>query len=126
MTKLVSALLTCSLFLSACAKEEPKTSEQTSQSQSATQKSGSALATEAKEKLSEAKGKLAEEGDYNCCLKEPCNMCALEAGNCDCYKDLKKGDHVCTECYVGWQQGKGADGKFKKEDVKTSLTERKQ
>ena len=82
---------------------------------------GSAMMVEAKEKLYNAKAKLTQEDKYNCCLKEPCNMCALEDGECDCYKDLKTGKSVCVECYAGWQQGNGADENIKKEHVTTDV-----
>ena len=79
------------------------------------------MMAETREKLHDAKMKLIQEEKYSCCLKEPCNMCALEESECDCYKDLKAGEHVCVECYAGWQQDKGADDKIKKENVKTDV-----
>ena len=80
-----------------------------------------ALIANAKQELSDAKAQLAQEGKYGCCIKEPCNMCALDEGDCDCYEGLKKGEHVCIECYAGWQQGKGADSRISKEKVHTGL-----
>lgn len=121
MKQLTFAFLLMGLFLGACAKEEPRPPKQAVITQGEEVKTGAILLAEGKEKLAEAKSKLAEEGKYGCCLKEPCNMCALDEGDCDCYKDLKKGNHVCVECYAGWQQGKGADDKIKKEDVKTGF-----
>ena len=85
------------------------------------EKTGTMMVADAKSKLQEAKAKLTKEGKYGCCIKDPCNMCALTHGDCDCYNDLKKGEHVCIECYAGWQQGKGADETIKKENVKTSV-----
>ena len=79
------------------------------------------LISESKKKLADAKAQLAQQGKYGCCIKEPCNMCVLDEGECDCYDDLKKGEHVCIECYAGWQQGKGADPKINKENVTTSF-----
>ena len=84
------------------------------------EKTGAMMIDDVRKSLQKAKTKLAEEGKYGCCIKEPCNLCALAHSNCDCYYDLKKGEHVCIECYAGWQQGNGADKTIKKENVKTS------
>ena len=121
-------LLTSLLFLISCSKEQPKVESQIQMKpeQSITQheeKTGTMMIAEAKKNLQEGKAKLADEGKYGCCIKEPCDMCALTHGDCDCYNDLKKGEHVCVECYAGWQQGKGADAKVKPTDVKTSFVE---
>lgn len=70
--------------------------------------------------LTEVKKELAQDGKYNCCIKEPCNRCALEHQSCDCYKDLKASKSVCNECYAGWQRGEGADKEIKPSSVKTS------
>ncbi len=125
MKNMMFVLVSCLIFLLACAKEEPKPPKQEVLTKAEEPKTSTMLVAEAKDKLTEAKAKLAEEGKYGCCIKEPCNMCVLAHGKCDCYEDLKKGEHVCTECYTGWQQGKGVDEKIKKEDVKTSLVEHK-
>ena len=111
------------LTLIGCAKEEPKQPQQQLVAKQEVTKTSTMLVAEAKEKVIEAKAKLAEEGKYTCCIKEGCNMCMLAHGECDCYEGLKKGEHVCTECYVGWQQGKGTDATIKKENVTTSLVE---
>ena len=71
--------------------------------------------------IQELKTRLAPEGKYACCIDEPCNYCLLHEGECDCAKDLQKGEHVCIECYAGWQQGKGNIPKIKKEQVKTDF-----
>ena len=78
---------------------------------------------QARSLLAEAKKELAQEDKYNCCIKDPCNFCGLLEASCDCYPDLKKGEHVCIECYAGWQQGKGVDEKIRKENVKTSFVQ---
>ena len=121
----LAIVTTCTLLLSACSNDKPNPSKQDTTSQPSQHKTGAQLAAEAKEKLAEAKGKLAEEGNYGCCIKEPCTMCLLDHDECSCYHDLKKGDDVCTECYTGWQQGKGADERIKPEDVKTKLLDHK-
>lgn len=122
MKQFIVLLLLATLVLSSCQKQEPQKPQQQEFSQAAVEKTPEALLSEAKKNLAEAKSLLAQNGKYACCLKEPCNMCALEEGECDCYTDLEKGEHVCTECYAGWQQNKGASEKFKKEQVKTDFT----
>jgi hypothetical protein len=74
----------------------------------------------AKGLLAEAKAELAQAGKYSCCIKHPCNSCALEHLSCGCYESLKAGKAVCNDCYAGWQRGEGVDEDIKKEQVKTS------
>ena len=122
--KNVFLLLSATIFLfAACSKETPPPPKQEVITQKEEPKTGAMMLGEAKDKLAEAKDKLTQENKYACCLKEPCNLCALSEGDCDCYKELKKGEHVCVECYAGWQQGKGGIEGIKKEDVKTSFVE---
>ena len=109
-------------LLSSCTKQEEQPKGQLI-TQKEEPKTGEVLIGEAKDKLIEAKAKLAQEGKYGCCLKEPCNMCALDEAKCNCYEDLKKHEGVCMECYAGWQHGKGADEKIRKENVKPELME---
>ena len=71
--------------------------------------------------LDEAKQNLADEHKYNCCVKPACDFCALQEESCPCYDELKAGEHVCIECYAGWQQGRGMDPEVKKESVTTSF-----
>src|ERR1700741_386148 len=113
-------LLGLFLLMNACStKEDPKIPDQQTIIQQPAVKDGAALLSEAKEKLAEAKRTLADEGELSCCIKDACDMCPLTHGSCDCYEDLKKGKEVCTECYAGWQEGKGTDPKIKRENVKT-------
>ena len=121
MKSVIFSLVSMAFLFAACTKEEPRPPKEQTLSQTETPKTGAILIAESKEKLAEAKAKLTQEGKYDCCIKEPCNMCALAEADCECYEDLKKGEHVCIECYSGWQQGKGADEKIKKESVTTSL-----
>ena len=109
------------LILTGCAKEEPKQSQQQPVVQPP--KTGAMLVAEAKANLTEAKAKLATEGNYGCCIKEPCSMCAMEHGKCGCYEEVKRHEAVCNECYGGWMSGKGTDPKIKKEDVKAEFME---
>lgn len=46
--------------------------------------------------------------DYNCCIKHPCNRCAIDHQNCSCSMDVKSGVGICSECYAGWHHGQGA------------------
>ena len=57
--------------------------------------------------LAEAKRDLAQDGKYNCCIKDPCDRCALDHQSCPCGDEVKKGKAVCPDCYAGWQRGDG-------------------
>lgn len=76
--------------------------------------------TQAKSLVKEVKDELVRSGKYDCCLKDPCNVCAMEHQSCDCYEDLKANKAVCNECYGGWQRGDGADKMIKPSNVKTT------
>ncbi len=75
----------------------------------------------AKSLLAEAKRDLAQEGNYNCCIKDPCDRCALDHESCPCAEDVKKGKSVCPDCYAGWQRGDGIVKGVKPSDVKASF-----
>lgn len=64
------------------------------------------------------KAELISNGDYNCCLEDPCDQCYREGENCNCYTTVKKTGVVCKECYKGWQHGKGHVPGIKKDSVK--------
>lgn len=117
------ALLLLAIVLISCQKEEPKRPPQKQESitQKEESKTGAMLLAESKDKLKEAKRTLAQEGKYECCMEDECDYCALHEGSCSCAPDLKKGEHVCVECYVGWQQGKGDVPNIKKDNVTTDL-----
>ncbi len=57
--------------------------------------------------LADAKRELAREGKYDCCIKDPCDRCALDHQSCPCADDVKEGKAVCPDCYAGWQRGDG-------------------
>ena len=123
MKQLIVFCIAVAMLFISCAKQEPKPSEgkrETLEQRKETM-TGTMLLAEATTKLAEAKEKLIQEGKYNCCIKEACNYCALQEASCPCYKELKAGEHVCIECYAGWQQGKGAVENIRKEDVKTDF-----
>ena len=61
----------------------------------------------ARQLLSEAKKDLRSDGKYNCCIKDPCDRCALDHGDCDCASEVKAAKAVCRDCYAGWQRGDG-------------------
>ena len=57
--------------------------------------------------LADAKKDLAQDGKYNCCIKDPCDRCALDHQSCPCTDDVKAGKAVCPDCFAGWQRGDG-------------------
>jgi hypothetical protein len=72
------------------------------------------MATIAKEKkAAQAKG------NYNCCLKHDCDLCALHNGACHCAAMLASDKPVCNECKGGWDAGDGEVPGKKAADVKT-------
>ncbi len=66
---------------------------------------GKEKALKAKQLLNEAKNELY----YNCCLRTPCDRCALDHQSCSCNKDIRTGKGICSDCYAGWQLGDGKD-----------------
>lgn len=119
MRKIVLAVCVLSLGCQQQSREPAK--EQTlSQAQTA----GITL-EKVKADIEELKMKLAPEGKYACCIDESCNMCLFHEGECNCAKHLQRNEHVCIECYAGWQQGKGSIPKITKEQVKTDFVEHK-
>ena len=47
-------------------------------------------------------------GKYMCCLKHPCDTCALKMAACPCGQNALKDRPVCNECKGGWYSGDGA------------------
>ncbi|MBI3364760.1 MAG: hypothetical protein HY033_07625 [Ignavibacteriae bacterium] len=123
MKQFIATLAVMAFFFAACQREEAKAPPQNMQAikQKDEQKSGAMVLTDAKQKLVDAKTALAAEGKYDCCMEDACDYCALHEGSCSCAPDLKKGNHVCLECYAGWQQGKGDVPNIKKENVTTDV-----
>ena len=58
-------------------------------------------------------------GMYNCCLKHPCDWCALKMGSCPCGKMAAMDKPVCNECKGGWAAGDGAVAGKTADDIKT-------
>ncbi|HEY4613257.1 MAG TPA: heavy metal-binding domain-containing protein [Bacteroidota bacterium] len=106
----------CSKCSMALVKKESNEKEKTQQP------SAKENVQQAKKLLADAKKQLTREGKYNCCVKDPCNQCALDHQSCPCYDNLKDGKTVCPECYGGWQRGEGKDKSIKPADVKTSFS----
>jgi len=113
------------LFGISCGQQERKAAPPTQETIAgkAEEKSSTTLISEAKENLAAAKSKLEQDGKYDCCLREPCNHCALAESTCTCSQEVKHGEAVCNECYAGWQEGKGDVPNIKKENVKADFME---
>jgi hypothetical protein len=67
--------------------------------------SGKEKSLQAKKLLADAKNELV----YNCCLKDPCDRCALDHQSCQCNKDLRVGKGIRSDCFAGWQMAQGKD-----------------
>lgn len=65
------------------------------------------------------KHKAMKAGKYNCCLKHPCDWCALKMGSCPCGKAASMDKAVCNECKGGWAAGDGAISGKTADDIKT-------
>lgn len=96
-------------------KPEPKDSER-----SGSNSTGDKI-QQARSFLAEAKKELAQNGKYNCCIKDPCDRCALDHQSCPCADDVKAGKSVCPDCYAGWQRGDGIVPGVKASTVKGSF-----
>ena len=57
--------------------------------------------------IQEQKQKAMQNGKYGCCLKHPCDHCALKMGECPCGMNAAKDMPVCNECKGGWAAGDG-------------------
>ena len=82
------------------------------QSRSKALKQADATVTKEKQKAMKA-------GKYNCCLKHPCDFCALKMGACPCGKMATMDKPVCNECKGGWAAGDGAISGKTADDIKT-------
>ena len=72
---------------------------------------------EARRKMDAAKQKLATAGNYDCCIKPSCDLCARTGGKCDCAASVAAGKGACGECLEGWQSGLGQVKGVKREQV---------
>ncbi len=110
-----------SLVLASCGGERQQNAAQQAPPDQA--KTASALITDAKDNLAKAKSQLAQDGKYDCCLKDDCTMCALETDSCGCAKAVKAGKDVCVECYRGWHEGLGDVPNIDPKTVRTAAVE---
>jgi hypothetical protein len=62
----------------------------------------------AQQLVQDQKKKAMAEGKYTCCLKNPCDFCALHMGQCPCGKNAANDRPVCNECKGSWYAGNGA------------------
>ena len=69
--------------------------------------------------VQKAKASATKMGMYNCCLKHPCDYCALKMGACPCGKSAVMGMPVCNECKGGWAAGDGAIPGVTSDQIKT-------
>jgi len=70
----------------------------------------------------EARDELMEEGNYFCCLNNPCTQCFVNMpdGQCPCGENaLEDNGPVCHECKGGWLAGDGAFEDIDPEDLET-------
>lgn len=65
------------------------------------------------------KAAAAKKGMYGCCLKHPCDFCALKMGSCPCGKMASMDKPVCNECKGGWAAGDGAIPDKTADQIKT-------
>lgn len=66
-----------------------------------------------------AKAMATKKGMYSCCLKHPCDWCALKMGACPCGKSAAMSMPVCNECKGGWAAGDGAIPGLTADQIKT-------
>ena len=97
-------------------KDKTKHDHQASENLTANEKIG-----QARSLLAQAKKELAQDGNYNCCIKDPCDRCALDHQSCPCADEVKAGKSVCPDCYAGWQRGDGIVPGVKAGQVKGSF-----
>lgn len=57
--------------------------------------------------IQKQKQKAMQSGKYGCCLKHPCDHCAVKMGECPCGMNATNDMMVCNECKGGWAAGDG-------------------
>lgn len=65
------------------------------------------------------KAKATKEGKYTCCLRHPCDFCAMHMGQCPCGKNAAADKPVCNECKGSWYAGDGAVPGKSPDQIKT-------
>ncbi len=73
----------------------------------------------ADEAVQRQKQQAAQQGKYTCCLRHPCDHCAMKMGQCPCGPNATKGMPVCNECKGSWYAGDGAIQGKSADDIKT-------
>ncbi len=74
---------------------------------------------DADEAIQKHKREAAAQGKYACCLKHPCDDCALKMGECPCAKNVAQDMAVCNECKGGWHAGDGSISGKTADQIKT-------
>jgi len=69
--------------------------------------------------IQSVKAQAMKAGKYGCCLKHPCDFCALKMGQCPCGMHAKEDKPVCNECKGSWFAGDGAVPGKTPEQIKT-------
>ena len=69
--------------------------------------------------VQDQKLKALQEGKYSCCLRHPCDYCAMKMGQCPCGMNAANNQPVCNECKGGWYAGDGSVPGKKPDDIKT-------
>jgi hypothetical protein len=58
--------------------------------------------------IQQQKADAMKKGTYTCCLRNPCDFCALNFAQCPCGKNAAVDKAVCNECKGAWYAGDGA------------------
>ncbi|MCI0697689.1 hypothetical protein L0337_37535 [candidate division KSB1 bacterium] len=78
----------------------------------------------AKADVETAKASMMHDGKYNCCIKPACDYCLLKAKGCACADLIDADQPVCTDCGLGWKNGKGSIPDVEPSEVKNVLESR--
>jgi len=62
----------------------------------------------AEQSIQQQKAAAMKTGSYTCCLRNPCDFCALHFAQCPCGKNAAADRAVCNECKGAWYAGDGA------------------
>ena len=58
--------------------------------------------------LAATKDSLTRAGQYRCCIRPTCDLCAMHDGKCTCRDVIEMMGPGCGECLEGWLAGRGA------------------
>jgi hypothetical protein len=62
----------------------------------------------AEQSIQQQKAAAMKQGNYTCCLRNPCDFCAVNFAQCPCGKNAAVDKAVCNECKGAWYAGDGA------------------